>query len=123
MPTVDAAVSSRPGRWLEADDAFAAALRRARKAAGLSQAQLAERLGFRTSVVAGIEQRIRCASVGEATAIAEALHTTVDFMTADVTSPLVEASPARARTSEAPPRSISARPTTRTATVQSGSNA
>jgi len=84
-------------RRLPADDAFAAALRPTRTAAGLSQVQLANRVGLPIAAVAGTEQGVRRASIGEAVAIAQALDTTVDAMVASTSGPLVKAPIGRPR--------------------------
>jgi transcriptional regulator with XRE-family HTH domain len=86
-----------PTRRFRADDAFAAAVRPARTAADITQAELAERVGVPTAAIAKIEQGSRRATVGEALWIAYELGTTVEVMVGDWQRPLVKASPGRPR--------------------------
>ena len=88
---------AHPTHRFRPDDAFAAALRPARVAAGVTQAQLANRLGVPTAAIARIEQGIRKTSVGEALVIAWELGTTVDALAGSWERPLVKAPPGRPR--------------------------
>lgn len=81
----------------EADDAFAAAMRPARVAVGITQVQLAKRLDMPVAAIARIEQGSRRASVGEALWIAYELGTTVEAMVGSWQTPLVKAPPGRPR--------------------------
>ena len=69
----------------DADDAFAAALRAAREGAGLSQAELAERMAgrgfdFHQQTIYKIESGRRRVSVGEAATLANLLNVTLQFL-------------------------------------------
>ena len=90
---------AHPTHRFRSDDAFAAALRPTRVAAGVTLAQLAQRLGLPTSSIARIEQGTRRASVGEALVIAWLLGTTVDALAGSWERPLMKAPPGRPRRS------------------------
>lgn len=83
----------------DADDVFAVAVRLARVTVGLSQSQLAAHAGLSAAAIVGIERGSRVASVGEAAKLAQALDTTIDYLTFSPSGPLVKARPGRPRTS------------------------